>query len=225
MAAVGRLNRQFWNNGVCNEPKKYDFDVSFELDGSNDPTNLRGRNVKVARSTTGEYTIELPQKFNQMVCATATLEATGLVNAVAHVDSYSSSTRKVTVKVERASDVPSIDAPAYLTSQTVTTHVHTAAEAGYVVAVEATTGTYTGRLEVLTAGTPTATSEVTVTYDGAGVPTLTFAAADAVTACSYLLIPTAGTAAESAAAVDLDGPRLNVRLTMQLSPQLTQNQT
>lgn len=72
--------------------------------------------------------------------------------------------------------------PAWTTGVTVTTHVATLPEPGWVVAVEATTGTTTGPCQQVQNGTP-ATGEVDVAYT-AGVATLTFASGDAVTECA-----------------------------------------
>ena len=79
--------------------------------------------------------------------------------------------------------------------RTVTTHVHTFADAnavaqyGVILGVRATVGGTTGYCEILEAGTPSS-GQCTVTYV-AGQPVLTFAAADAVTGarCRWIKVP------------------------------------
>lgn len=63
----------------------------------------------------------------------------------------------------------------------VATHTATLPVAGMVLWVESTTGSTTGRC-VMGTSAP-ATLECQVAYDGDGIPTLTFNATDAVTAC------------------------------------------
>ena len=80
-------------------------------------------------------------------------------------------------------------------SRTVTADVHAfvdsagVAEYGIVLGVRASAGGVTGPFAIVETGTPT-TGQVKVTYS-AGQPTLTFAAADAVTAarCRWIKIP------------------------------------
>ncbi len=77
--------------------------------------------------------------------------------------------------------------PAWDTGVAVSSNAATLASAGYVVAIHVTAGSVTGVISVLSTGTP-ATKQCTVTYAASGVPTLTFAAGDAVTAISVLQI-------------------------------------
>lgn len=73
-------------------------------------------------------------------------------------------------------------------SRTVTSDVHTFVDAdgvaqyGIILGVRSSAGTTTGPFSIIETGTPT-TTQVKVTYSAAGQPVLTFAAADAVTAC------------------------------------------
>lgn len=80
--------------------------------------------------------------------------------------------------------------PDWLAGETVTAHVWTAAEKGHVVAVEGTTGSSTGVKTIQQSGSPAA-GAVTLSF-AAGVPTLTFNAADAITDASILFVPSAG---------------------------------
>jgi hypothetical protein len=80
--------------------------------------------------------------------------------------------------------------PDWLTGETVTTHVWTAAEKGFVAAVEGTTGSSVGVKTIQQSGSPAA-GAVTLSF-AAGVPTLTFNATDAITAASILFVPSAG---------------------------------
>jgi hypothetical protein len=76
--------------------------------------------------------------------------------------------------------------PDWTTGITVTTHVATLAEPGWVLAVEATTATSAGPKQQIQSGSPAA-GEVDVAYT-AGVATLTFNATDAVTACAVTYV-------------------------------------
>lgn len=78
--------------------------------------------------------------------------------------------------------------PAWTTGVTVTTHVAVLATAGFVVSVEATTGSTTGPVSQIQSGSP-ATTQVDVQYDSAGIATLTFNATDAVTECAVVVLP------------------------------------
>jgi hypothetical protein len=80
-----------------------------------------------------------------------------------------------------------VKVPAWFTALVVTTHVHIMAQAGWVLQVHATAGGAAGVKTVIATGAPSA-GQVRVDYT-AGVPTLTFAAADAITACSVTQIP------------------------------------
>lgn len=73
--------------------------------------------------------------------------------------------------------------PAWVTGAAVTTHVLALTVAGWILSVEATTGSSTGPKQLVT-GAPAA-GQAQLVYDGNGVPTLTFNAADAVTEAAY----------------------------------------
>lgn len=75
--------------------------------------------------------------------------------------------------------VPATDTNA----RTVTAHVCVLTTAGMVLAVTVTAGGVTGNFSPIAAGMTPATTQVAVSYSAEGVATLTFAAADAVTAC------------------------------------------
>jgi hypothetical protein len=83
-------------------------------------------------------------------------------------------------------------------NRTVTSHVCLLvdssgnAEYGHVLAVQATTGGTTGPCAVILTGTPT-TGQVLIEDAGNGQPRLTFAAADAVTACRVQMIKSVST--------------------------------
>jgi hypothetical protein len=74
---------------------------------------------------------------------------------------------------------------AWQTALAVTTHVLTLAQAGLVLAVEATTATSAGVKQMQYSGSPAA-GFVQVEYDAAGIPTLTFNATDAVTVAAVM---------------------------------------
>lgn len=78
--------------------------------------------------------------------------------------------------------------PAWTTGITVTANVAVLAAAGRIIAVESTTGGITGPNAQVQNGTP-GSGEVDVQYDGGGIATLTFAAADTVTGCAVVLQP------------------------------------
>ncbi len=75
----------------------------------------------------------------------------------------------------------------WLTGETVTSHVWTGPGRGIVVSVEGTTGTSAGVKELQRSATPSA-GDVRLQYT-AGVPTLTFNTADAITVAAILFIP------------------------------------
>jgi len=75
--------------------------------------------------------------------------------------------------------VPVTDANA----RTVTADVCVLTTAGTVLAVTATAGGTTGNFRLVASGMTPATTQVAVSYSAEGIATLTFAAADAVTAC------------------------------------------
>ncbi len=78
-------------------------------------------------------------------------------------------------------------APSWTTGIAVSSNTVTLADAGFVLAVEATTATAAGPKQQIQSGSPAA-GEVDVAYDGNGVATLTFNAVDAVTACAVSLL-------------------------------------
>ena len=79
----------------------------------------------------------------------------------------------------------SIPIPAWDTGVAVSSHTATLASAGPVIAIHVTAGGVTGIISQISTGTP-ATKQCTVTYAATGIPTVTFAAGDAVTAISVL---------------------------------------
>ena len=79
--------------------------------------------------------------------------------------------------------------PQWRTGLAVATNVAVMPLAGYVIAVEGTTGTSTGAKSQVQNGSPAAGS-VDVQYDANGVATLTFNGADAITECAVVLRPT-----------------------------------
>lgn len=91
-------------------------------------------------------------------------------------------------------------APVLLTAVAVAAHTATLATAGAITAVRASAGGATGGKRLIPDGTPAA-GEVRVTYDVDLLPTLLFAAADAVTQCSLtqMQIPAAFVAMMAAA--------------------------
>lgn len=89
--------------------------------------------------------------------------------------------RKILAALVNASGAAAV--PAWSTGVAVAAHTVTLSSAGYVFAVEATTATAAGPKALVQNGTPGA-GEVNVAYDASGVATLTFNAADAVTACA-----------------------------------------
>ncbi len=80
-----------------------------------------------------------------------------------------------------------VKVPAWTTGVVVTTHVATLPSAGFVFAVHATAGGTPGPKQLIQTGAPGA-GQVRVDYT-AGVPTLTFATAEAVTACAVQQLP------------------------------------
>jgi hypothetical protein len=78
--------------------------------------------------------------------------------------------------------------PQWTTGVTVTTHVATLSVAGWVTAVEGTTGTSTGPKQQIQSGSPAA-GQVDVAYDSAGIATLTFNATDAITVAAVQVVP------------------------------------
>lgn len=81
--------------------------------------------------------------------------------------------------------------PAWSAELTVTTHVLVLANAGLVLAVDATTATAAGGKIIQSQASPAAGS-VQVEYDAAGIATLTFEATDAVTGAKVSQLGYAG---------------------------------
>lgn len=180
---------------------------SFETNGTSAVTNVKGLGFGVNRTGVGVFDITVKPCIGRGLAAIAvgyqadtadTLDAGDV-----QVGTYTKSTGVLEIFTRSAAGNTAIDAPAYRTAQTVTSDAHTAAEAGYIVGP--ILGDAVVITKVLQSGVPAAT-QCTVTY-AAGVPTLTFAAADAYTTCAYLLVPTAGTGV--GALTDFNGPRVN----------------
>jgi hypothetical protein len=93
----------------------------------------------------------------------------------------------VTVLREVADDLAAVGVPvpAWDAGVAVSANAVTLPTAGHVIAVHVTAAGVTGIVNQLSTGVP-ATKQVTITYAASGVPTLTFAAGDAVTAISVL---------------------------------------
>lgn len=161
--------------------------------------------LAVARSAAGTFTVTFPAGSRPEFLISGWAEVEG-DNGDIDVDivSYVGSTGVLTLKVNQRA-YTAATAAGYNTGETVTTHVHTAATAGEIIYVESTAGSTTGVFSVLRTGTPN-TTEVTVTYTS-GVPTLTFAAADAVTECAYLQVKKASF---SEAAADTNNKRIRL---------------
>lgn len=109
MAAIGKLNRQMFPENVHNEPGAYVFDFSFETDGSNDPTNGRGRNVKITRTGTGEFAVQMPYIFTQLVSCVATMQDTAESDSYCEVDGYDTATGILTIRVMDAGTNGAVD--------------------------------------------------------------------------------------------------------------------
>jgi hypothetical protein len=78
--------------------------------------------------------------------------------------------------------------PVTTTGQSVTANTAQLTIPGAVIAVQATTGSFTGALILSVTGSVDA-GTCRVTYDAKGIPLLTFNATDAVTECSFVQIP------------------------------------
>ena len=150
--------------------------------GSSDPTGQEG-DASVARSGAGTYVLTFPGRSLDVRLVAASIEQAATKNLQATA-TYDEAAKTVTVNV-RDMTRPT---PAWLTGETVTSDAWTASEAGWVVAVEATTGSVTGVCTIQESGSP-ATTTCSVAYTS-GVPTVTFnAGTDAVTEASILFIP------------------------------------
>lgn len=82
--------------------------------------------------------------------------------------------------------------PVAVTGVAVATNTCTTATPGGVLSVQVTAGAATGPVAIMVTGTPSA-GQCRVDYNANGTATITFAAADAVTACAYhqLQVPAA----------------------------------
>lgn len=78
--------------------------------------------------------------------------------------------------------------PAWETGIVVDTNVAVMTTAGFVMAVEGTTGNTTGPKAQIQSTGP-ATLQVDVQYDAAGIATLTFNGTDAITVCAVVILP------------------------------------
>ncbi len=77
--------------------------------------------------------------------------------------------------------------PAWTTAIAVAAHTVTLPTAGWILAVDGDTGGTAGGKKIVNAAA--LTLEVQVVYDAAGIPTLNFFAADAITQCAVQQIP------------------------------------
>lgn len=177
---------------------------SFEVDGTSAPVNVRGDGFSLSRTGVGVFDITFDNAYPELLSCSVSVQgdtANTLDDLEAQVGTYTASTGLLEIFTYTSGDAQTT--PAYLTSQSVTTDVHTAATAGWIVG-PVYDETNTAHLTTLQSGTP-ATGQVTVTYS-AGVPTLTFAAADSVANCAYALVDAA---AGAPALADGNGPRVN----------------
>lgn len=172
--------------------------VAFTTNNTSAPSSslFKGPISGVTRTGTGVHRIILKESFPNWLTVIPFCITTAGVRVVVKaqdLDAVGGGTIDLETRTQDAGDATD---PGYLTAQAVASNAHTAASAGWVTFVEATAGSTTGVFSILRTGTPN-TTEVTVTYTS-GVPTLTFAAGDAVTECAYTLV-TPGGASETVA--------------------------
>lgn len=144
----------------------------------------------VTRDSAGTFTVTLDAAVRTPSTGQYWIDvkAFGAAGTKAHVKAINTSGGEITgFTFELRAPSAAGSAPAWTTGVTVTTNAATLASAGYVVGVDATTGTTTGGMILQSTGTP-ASGFVTVTYSS-GVATITFAAGDAVTEASVAVIP------------------------------------
>lgn len=160
--------------------------TSFITRGVSAPDTIRDGHsfivASVTRVSAGLYEVTLDSGFpipELPIVMFARMEQqtgfTKLCEAKVVAGSYSSSTRKFRIQVTRSMNVA-----AWSGAQAVTANAVTLATAGTVISVHATVATAAGPKSIMS--TAAAAGQVQVAYT-AGVPTLTFAGADAVTSC------------------------------------------
>ncbi len=159
-------------------------------------TSFEGAIEGVTRTGTGTFEVEIKQAYPTVYGGFPTVTSTAGTKVV--VKSIDMDTKIVTVETRRASATAAVT-PAWTTAAAVTDDVLALTAAGLILAVDVTAGDTTGPMTILSTGTP-ATGQVLVEY-AAGVPTLTFAADDAVTETSYLTAPVGPNAAWEAVVV------------------------
>lgn len=202
--------------GTYSQPGLIHLYGSFQTNGSSAPTIMRDGNCRmiygtgslgsVVRTSKGLYTITLDTGFpipaipilmwvgNHVLSSPTAVS----VNAYFVDGSWNTATRSFQVLMVSGSPVPTL-----VTGQAVSSNAATLPSAGYVQQVQATAGTTVGVKTIILSGTP-ATGQVAVTYSAGGVPTLTFATADAVTACEYVQITQAVVDADANVRVDFE---------------------
>lgn len=168
----------------------------FNTNNTSNPDGLvvssgNASDVTVARSAAGTFTLTFaagkrPKSLDKVWADVTGSNGDLSVRAVSYAPSTGVLTLKVYQRAFTAGSAGTVTTPAYTTGAAVATDTHTAASAGWVTYVNATTGGTTGVCTILHTGTP-GTTQCTVTYSS-GIPTLTFAAADAVTECAYTLV-------------------------------------
>jgi hypothetical protein len=164
---------------------------SFKTNGTSAPDTLRDGHSflikSVARQSAGLYLITLEPETTVpelLIEEHVSIQAIGsqvvLCKARFVAGSWNATNRTFQIKVVTGTPVPAVT-----TGQAVTANAATLTKPGPIIAVQATTGTVTGACTIACSGAPL-TKQCTVTYDASGIPTLTFLAGDAVTACSYV---------------------------------------
>ena len=96
---TGNKSRQKYPLAQFNEPRPFIVAGSFETDGTNDPTAVRGRGFDVAYQATGEYVITFPDAYPQMISCVGTLEGEAEVDSYVEVDSYTPATKTLVLRV------------------------------------------------------------------------------------------------------------------------------
>lgn len=204
--------------GTYSQPGIVHIYGSFQTNGSSAPTVIRDGNARliygsgslgsVVRTSAGLYTITfdsgfpmppIPIIFN--VSNHCLANPTSLVTAYFVEGSYTKGGNgQWSFQIQVVSNGAT---PKITTGLVVSSNTATLPNPGVVTQVHATIGTSTGIKTIILTGAPAA-GQVAVSYNAAGVPTLTFNAADAITAASYVQVQQGVVDADSTVRVDFE---------------------
>lgn len=162
-----------------------------------EPFKFASEIASIARSAEGVFAITFKYPYPQMLALLEPVVVSSTVGLKARWTAYDAAAGTATLRVERegGSTIAAWSSAAVVAADTLAI-----ATAGMITAVHLTAGGVTGAGHLMSSA-PAVTREVQVAYT-AGVPTLNFLAADAVTECKYQQI-SAGAVADPGTSDDI----------------------